>query len=201
MVIVARSALSTAIRCAPPARRALRPGGLHWRPGLHGRRHGDARSRRPVRSRRQCGRAEVDRVRKAGRMADGNILALDLGSSSVRTLVLDGDTLDAVPDALARRDVRLLQSPDGAAELDPDDYVEAVISCLDELTAAGVLDGVSTVAISAQWHSLAGLDAYGRPVGPGLSWLDTRAVRSGPGPADSDAFHVRTGAWWHPLYW
>jgi len=112
---------------------------------------------------------------------------------------MDAGMMDPVPGLLARREVRLVQGPDGSAEFDADDYLAAVVSCVDELS--GALDGVGLVATAAQWHSLLGVTATGKPIGPGLSWLDTRPVRIGSGPADPAAFHTRTGAWWHPFYW
>lgn len=134
----------------------------------------------------------------------GRVLALDLGSSSVRAVVLavrDGG-LAAVPGATARAGARLHQDADGAAELDVEEYLGAAVSCLDKLAGDGALRDVGTVAVSTQWHSLLGLDERGRPVGPCLSWMDLRpAAPAGHGPADPDGYHARTGAWWHPFYW
>jgi gluconokinase len=127
-----------------------------------------------------------------------HVLALDLGSSSVRGVVFDAELR---PGPVARRAAALHQDPTGAATFDPDRYLDALAACLDDLQAAGQLRGVRVVAASCQWHSLVPLDAAGRPLGPGLSWMDTRAVAPVPGPADPKAFHERTGAWWHGLYW
>ncbi|SCL19819.1 gluconokinase [Micromonospora pallida] len=131
-----------------------------------------------------------------------DILALDLGTSSVRGLVLDERT-EPVPGALARRKMRLAVGNDGTGTLDGPGYLACLVECLDELQAGGHLRDVGLVAVSAQWHSVLPLDAAGEPLGPVLTWLDTRpeppAGRSGP--ADPDAFHQRTGAWWHRCYW
>ena len=131
----------------------------------------------------------------------GRVLALDLGSSSVRAAVLAGPGLDPVPPGPARRPVRLVQRADGAAELDPAEYLAAVAAAVDELAGRGDLAGVTAAGMSTQWHSLVGIDRRGDPVGPGLSWLDTRPVLTGPGPDDPAGYHARTGTWWHPLYW
>jgi gluconokinase len=133
----------------------------------------------------------------------GRVLALDLGSSSVRAEVLAADAaLTSVPGGGARRDARLRQDADGAAELDLAGYLDATLGCLDELSGGGHLAGVHTIAISTQWHSLLGLDAHGEPVGPCLSWMDLRPeLPADRAPADPAAFHARTGAWWHPFYW
>ncbi|MFS8478094.1 MAG: FGGY family carbohydrate kinase [Micromonosporaceae bacterium] len=126
-------------------------------------------------------------------------LAFDLGSSSVRAVVLDAALR---PVAAARRSTAVRQQADGTATIDVDAYVDAVVSCLDELHETRALAGVRTVAGSCQWHSLIPLDAHHRPLGPGLSWMDTRATPpAGVAPADPASFHQRTGAWWHGLYW
>ena len=131
-----------------------------------------------------------------------NILALDLGTSSVRGLVLDGD-IQPVPGALARRRIDLTVDDDGTGTLDARGYLACLFDCLDELSEQGWLREVELVAISAQWHSVLPLGADGQPLGPVLTWLDTRPEPSPTqaGPADPDAFHQRTGTWWHRCYW
>ncbi|GAB3939415.1 hypothetical protein GCM10027614_21590 [Micromonospora vulcania] len=131
-----------------------------------------------------------------------NILALDLGTSSVRGLVLDADT-QPLPGALARRKVSLAIGDDGTGTLSGPDYLACLIECLDELASGGHLHDVDLVAISAQWHSVLPLDRDGTPLGPVVTWLDTRPVPIGgaPGPTDPDGFHQRTGCWWHRSYW
>ena len=61
-----------------------------------------------------------------------NILALDLGTSSVRGLVLDADAVP-LPGALARRKMAITIGDDGAATLDAAAYLAALGACLDEL--------------------------------------------------------------------
>ncbi|WP_326553122.1 FGGY family carbohydrate kinase [Micromonospora sp. NBC_01813] len=131
-----------------------------------------------------------------------SILALDLGTSSVRGLILDNAAMPQ-PGALARRKVALAVDRDGSATLDPADYLAALIDCLDDLNAAGQLDGVELVATAAQWHSVLPLDASGSPIGPLMTWLDTRpsALPGAAHPSDADGFHQRTGTWWHRFYW
>ncbi|MFC7549969.1 FGGY family carbohydrate kinase [Plantactinospora sp. GCM10030261] len=131
-----------------------------------------------------------------------NILALDLGTSSVRGLVLDTDAVP-LPGALARRMVTIELGADGAATLDGAAYLAALCECLDELAEAGRLDGVGLVATAAQWHSVVPLDQAGEPLGPVLTWLDSRPSPppGAPAPTDQVAFHHRTGTWWHRFYW
>jgi gluconokinase len=136
------------------------------------------------------------------RFAAMTILALDLGTSSVRGLVLD-QAMVPVPGALARRKLQMIIGDDGAATFDGRMYLAALVECVDELSEAGHLADVGLVAASAQWHSVVPLDTVGGPIGPVLTWLDTRpAVLPGArGPADHVDFHHRTGTWWHRFYW
>jgi gluconokinase len=136
-------------------------------------------------------------------MAEERVLALDLGTSSVRALVFD-ERGEAVPDVLARRPSRLEVDDDGRAELDPDQMVAAVGECLDELAGGGRLDAVGRVATSCAWHSVIALDAAGRRLTGALTWADTRAARlvaEVRRRADLDRLHAATGASPHTLYW
>ena len=136
-------------------------------------------------------------------MADARVLALDLGTSSVRALVFD-DRGVAVPGALARRPTHLELSDEGKAELDPDEVVTALGECLDELAGRGELDGVEHVATSCAWHSAIALDGDGRRLTGALTWADTRAaplVAEQRSRGDMDRLHAATGARPHTLYW
>ena len=136
-------------------------------------------------------------------MADARVLALDLGTSSVRALVFDGGGV-ALPDVLARRPTHLELTDDGKAELDPDEVVAAIGECLDELAARGELDAVEQVATSCAWHSVIALDGHGRRQTGALTWADTRAsplVAELRSRADLDRLHAVTGTRPHALYW
>jgi gluconokinase len=134
---------------------------------------------------------------------DGRVLALDLGTSSVRALIFDGEGRP-VPGAIARRPTRLLLGEDGKAELDPEAMVALVGACLDELAAAGALDAVELVAMSSAWHSVLAADPAGRPLSGLLTWADTRAaalVAKLRQRVDAERLHQRTGAPPHDTFW
>jgi gluconokinase len=136
-------------------------------------------------------------------VADARVLALDLGTSSVRALVFD-DRGVALPDVLARRPTSLEITDEGKAELDPDEVVAAVGECLDELAGRGELDRVEHVATSCAWHSVIALGADGRRQTGALTWADTRAaplVAELRSRGDMDRLHAATGARPHTLYW
>lgn len=132
---------------------------------------------------------------------DQRILALDLGTSSARALVLTADA-SPVPGALARHKISPAYGAAGEATLDLHDYVEGLLGCLDELQQNGHLTGISDIVLSSQWHSIVALDGSGEPLTPVIPWVDTRTVPLSLDPSfDEHAFHARTGAWLHRLYW
>jgi gluconokinase len=136
-------------------------------------------------------------------VADARVLALDLGTSSVRALVFD-DRGAALPGVLARRPTSLELTDEGKAELDPDEVVVAIGECLDELAAKGELDQVGHVATSCAWHSVIALDAAGRRQTGALTWADTRAAPLVPelrSRGDMGRLQAATGARPHTLYW
>jgi gluconokinase len=132
------------------------------------------------------------------------VLALDVGSSSVRAVAYDerGRELEGIA---ARRAHEPAYGRDGSAELDPDLLVSAARDVLAEARAAlGVDSTVDAVAISCFWHSLLLLDGRRRPLTPVLLWQDRRAARQAEqlaGRLDPADLHARTGAVLHPSYW
>jgi gluconokinase len=125
------------------------------------------------------------------------VLALDVGSSSVRAIPFDERGREAGP--AARREYSARHGRDGSAELDPDELVAAAQAVLDE---AG--DGHDALGISCFWHSLLLLDGHDRPLTSVLLWQDRRAVPQAEELArrlDEDAVHARTGCVFHPSFW
>src|SRR5690349_10986390 len=109
------------------------------------------------------------------------IVALDVGSSSVRAVAYGED---GVPEP-------------GDAHLpytshDADELVEA---CRAVLAHVGEGDAL---ALSCFWHSLLPLDARERPLSPLLTWRD---VTGEPPALDPAAYHRRTGCFLHPSFW
>jgi gluconokinase len=126
------------------------------------------------------------------------VLALDVGSSSVRARVFDERARELEGDA--RRTYEPRHGRDGSAELDPLELVAASRAVLDE-AAGGRYDAL---AISCFWHSLLLLDAGKRPLTPVLLWEDRRATAQAEelaGRLDGPRVHARTGCVLHPSYW
>ena len=118
------------------------------------------------------------------------VLALDVGTSSIRALVHKEDGEPGGEIASRKYETT-----------DPDRMVEAVRSALEE--ALGGAD-VDAVGASTFGHSLLVLDARGRPASPVYMWRDTRsedAAERLKRRLDPEAVHARTGAYLHSSYW
>jgi gluconokinase len=133
------------------------------------------------------------------------VLALDLGTSSLRALVYDrlGRAVEQTEEQLRHQ---LRTTPDGGAETDAASLFDLLLRCIDGAAALIGERAADLVAVGTTcfWHSLLGLDAGGNPVTPLLTWADTRAA---PFAAplrrrlDADALHQRTGCRIHTSYW
>ncbi|MGH7361080.1 MAG: FGGY family carbohydrate kinase, partial [Candidatus Methylomirabilales bacterium] len=132
------------------------------------------------------------------------IVALDIGTSSVRALLFDrrGFALAGLEERAA---YAMEVTPDGGVQTDADGLVARVVQCLDALlTAPGTrLPPIAAVATSTFWHSLVGVDTGGRAVTPLYSWGDTRSLLEAAElrqRLDEGAVHARTGCPFHPSY-
>jgi gluconokinase len=132
------------------------------------------------------------------------VLALDVGTSSVRTLLFDrtGRVVDGIE---GRRTYSVTATPDGGAEIDPAgllrDAEEAIDAALGQ--AGGRAPEIAAVASCTFWHSLLGVDPEGKPVTPLYTWADTRAARAAADlrrTLDGKAVHARTGCVLHACY-
>lgn len=143
------------------------------------------------------------RVRAAAPAADPLIVALDVGSSSVRALAFDpqgrpwGEACQLVYEPVT--------TPDGGVEIDAERLLELLAEALDGLLAGlgPRAAAVAAVATSTFWHTLLGLGPDDRPRTPVYSWADTRsaaAVEALRQRVDEKAYHARVGCRLHPSY-
>ncbi|HET9660763.1 MAG TPA: xylulokinase [Thermomicrobiales bacterium] len=106
-------------------------------------------------------------------MTDLALLALDLGTGSVKALIVDSNcrvlASGAAPYPVER-------PHDGWAEQDPDRWWHASVEAArSALTAAGSPE-IAAIGISGQMHGTVLLDAAGRPVRPAIIWEDRRSA-------------------------
>src|SRR5437016_11176442 len=133
------------------------------------------------------------------------VLALDIGTSSVRAVVYDvrgrirPTTLSDVP-------YKVRTAEPGEVSSDPDELIKLIAQSIDGALSAARKDNAEILAagVSCYWHSLMGVDRSGRPTTELITWADTR---SAPESArmrcrfDERTYHARTGCFFHASYW
>lgn len=132
------------------------------------------------------------------------VLALDVGSSSVRAQLYDarGRALDA---PAAQVPVRWRTHPRGAMEADADTLVRAALIALNRAVKVARAEKVeiAAVALDTFWHGVMGVDADGQPLTPLYAWGDTRARQDAARlreSVDATEVHARTGCFVHESY-
>ncbi|HEX2190894.1 MAG TPA: gluconokinase [Longimicrobiaceae bacterium] len=133
------------------------------------------------------------------------MLALDVGSSSVRARLYDaaGRPVGGAP--VPRVRYGWTATPDGGMEVGADRLLELTAGVLDAAAAAVRESGVEVAAVAQTtfWHSLLGVGADGAPLTPVYGWGDVRASAAAlrlREMLDPDAAHQRTGCFFHPSY-
>jgi xylulokinase len=101
------------------------------------------------------------------------LLALDLGTSSVKVGVFAGDGRLL---SFARRPYGLVQVAGEAAEQDPEVWWSSTADAICEAASDLDLRQVRAVCVGGQGPTLVLVDADGRPVRPALTWMDTRST-------------------------
>ncbi len=132
-------------------------------------------------------------------------LALDIGTSSVRAALYDGDA-NGLPRTSVKIERTLTSTADGWAEIDADVAFEQVVAAIDAvLEKTKNLKGeIDCVASCSFWHSIVGVDANGKPTTKVLSWADRRSreySRVLKERFDEATIHDRTGAHFHSSFW
>ncbi|HEX9998039.1 MAG TPA: gluconokinase [Abditibacterium sp.] len=129
------------------------------------------------------------------------VLALDIGTSSVRAIAFDFQG-HKVGDA-AQIPYDQITSDDGGVEVGADFLLDLVAQCIDELLSK-IVGEIEAVAISCFWHSLLAIDASGNALSPVHSWADNRATAYVPvlrALIDEPESHARLGCVFHTSYW
>ncbi|MEO7718816.1 MAG: gluconokinase [Capsulimonas sp.] len=134
------------------------------------------------------------------------VLALDMGTSSVRAMLFDTRGR-ALPGREQQMPYVQQTTSDGGVETDAESLLMRTVECIRRLLRASDKEtkaNIAGVGISCFWHSLVGVDGAGRAVTPVYSWAD---MRSAPYVAelrealDPEDYHGRTGCVLHPSFW
>lgn len=131
------------------------------------------------------------------------VIALDVGTSSVRAAFYDGAG-HAIPGRSHQVPYAPTLAPEGGVEHDAARLLDAVSACLDAIHPNRPPEETRAVGVTTFWHGLLGFDAGGRPITPVYTWADTRSAGEANllrSALDDEALHARTGCHLHSSYW
>lgn len=115
------------------------------------------------------------------------LLGIDIGSSSIKTALLDIATGSPVASAFSpSNEMPMISRKPGFAEQDPELWWKELINSLALLKKQLAFKGeeIAAIGISYQMHGLVCVDKNMQPVRPSIIWCDSRAVEIG-----NKAFH------------
>lgn len=136
---------------------------------------------------------------------DGNIIGLDIGTSSVRAFLFDHQFSHYEQIGL-KKTYQFATGVDGSVEVDPDLLLRLTCDCLDTLHAQMVEKNLKAagVGISTFWHCFVGIDRDEKPTTPIVHLLDTRSnqeVLQLTKTFEASWIHAITGCMPHTSYW
>lgn len=131
-----------------------------------------------------------------------HILALDIGTSSVRAALYDfaGNVL---PETMVKRERIVHFTEDGGAELTAEEAFAQVCEAIEEVLTK-TTQAIEYVAASCFWHSLIGIDSEGNATTNVFTWAETRPAKYVQTLRDNlneTLIHNRTGARFHSSFW
>src|SRR4028119_620348 len=138
-------------------------------------------------------------------MKTAYVLALDIGTSSVRAALYDfkGNVL---PETMVKNERQLTATDDGGAEIDAGEALAQIEKAIDDVLekSKNLAGEIEYVAASSFWHSLVGVDEKGKPTTNVFGWADTRSreyVAALREKLNENEIHNRTGARFHSSFW
>jgi xylulokinase len=110
------------------------------------------------------------------------LLGIDLGSSSVKASVIDGESGKCLATAFYPHDeMKIIALRSGWAEQEPDlwwlNLKSAILDCNNQLGA--IKNNIGAIGISYQMHGLVTVDKDLKVLRPSIIWCDSRAVSYG----------------------
>jgi gluconokinase len=104
------------------------------------------------------------------------VLAIDIGSSSVRSLLYDA-VGNQVRESECQLEHLLVTDREGASEADPTVLFDLLCQCVDGTLEKASFRSrdIAAVSMSCFWHGLMGISRDGEPTTPVYMWADKRA--------------------------
>ncbi|MEO7002286.1 MAG: gluconokinase [Ktedonobacterales bacterium] len=136
-----------------------------------------------------------------GQAAKLCVIGVDVGTTSIKTLAFDGQGRELARNGAQQQ---LIRNAPGAAEQDPRAVYDAVTDALAATVRQVIAQGyrVARLGISAAMHSLLPVGADDQPLGPALTWMDTRPAAAAQAlwaSPQGQALYQRTGTPIHAM--
>lgn len=109
-------------------------------------------------------------------------LGLDIGSSSIKAAIIDGETGGCVAQTQQPESELIIDAPDiGYAEQSPESWWQAVSDSIKQLLARHpeAAQRIDAIGISYQMHGLVAVDKRQNVLHPAIIWCDSRATETG----------------------
>lgn len=129
-------------------------------------------------------------------------LIIDVGSSSVRALLVDDD-LQIIPDSVAQLSYQFDYQPEGASVVSALMLRDWVEMCVDKVLTHPHAQAINKVGMATFVGNLLGVDADNNPLTPIYTYADVRSVQDVQilkDQVDQTASHQRTGCLLHTAY-
>jgi xylulokinase len=110
------------------------------------------------------------------------LLGIDLGSSSVKASVMEGDSGECLATAYyPEKEMVIIAHHAGWAEQEPSVWWENLKAAISSCTRAlgNKKEAIGAIGISYQMHGLVAVDREHKPLRPSIIWCDSRAVDYG----------------------
>lgn len=104
------------------------------------------------------------------------LLGIDVGTSSVKSALVDANTGALI--AVAGQEYPLYQPQPGYAEQNPDDWWQAAIATVRQVTTEAGRNDVAAIGYSGHMHGTILLDSAHQPLHPAIIWADQRSGES-----------------------
>jgi xylulokinase len=111
-----------------------------------------------------------------------NLLGIDLGSSSVKASVIDGESGECIASAFyPKEEMKIIAKRPGWAEQDPETWWANLKSSIADCTSqpGAKKKEIGAIGISYQMHGLVAVGNDKKPLRPSIIWCDSRAVEYG----------------------
>ena len=136
-------------------------------------------------------------------LSEAVALAIDIGTSSVRTMAYDLKGL-LIPNLSTQRHYTATYTTDGGAFFDPIHLREQTFACIDDVLQLPAAAQVNFLAVGVDTFvtNLLGVDNDGTPLTPVYLWNDTRSRHHiSQLKLEADTHYDQTGTALHSSYW